>query len=288
MDQAQKLRNLVKVNKDNDNNNKDIKIYTIASGKGGVGKTNVVVNTAITLQKKGKNVLIIDADLGLANIDVILGVSPKYTLYDVLFKDIDLNDALLRGPKGIKIIPGGSGVLEMTTLSVDKQEELAKEFLKLKDIDTILIDTGAGISKNLLSFVTFSQELIIVTTPEPTSLTDAYSVMKVISKYNLKKDIKIIINRVPNEKMAKSTFNTLKKTAKNFLNINLDNLGYILDDVRVMNSVMKQEPFVLGYPRCLASKCIYSITDKLLNGKKSLKKINSIQEVYNRLIKVFG
>lgn len=291
MDQAGKLRKLMEKNKGVKEKNKDekvIEIYTIASGKGGVGKTNLVVNMAISLQKKGRNVLVIDADLGLANVDVILGMYPKYTLYDVLFHNKSLKETIIYGPEGIKVIPGGSGILEMANLDVQKQETILKEFLNLGDVDTILIDTGAGLSKNLLSFITFSQELIVVTTPEPTALTDAYSVIKVLSQYNFKKHIKVVINRVPSRFAAQSTFEKLEVTSKKFLQVDLENLGYILDDIRVVRSVMNQVPFIIQHPHCLASKCIDSITDKFIHEKKQGHQIKTIQEVLNRLIKVFG
>lgn len=291
MDQAQKLRS--RINKNNSvatsNSSKaPINIYTIASGKGGVGKTNMVVNLAIALQSKGKKVLIIDADLGLANVDVVMGLYPKYTLYDVLFKDRDLKDAILLGPKGIKILPGGSGMMEMANLSIERQERFAKEFITLEDIDTILIDTGAGLSKNLLSFITFSQEVILVTTPEPTSLTDVYSVIKVLATYKLKKNIKIVINRAQDSKMAKSTFDKLKKTSQAFLLVSLDSLGYVVDDKRVALAVMNQSPFIIDHPSCLASKCINEIADSMIGQKKSQSKIKSVEELYNRFIKVFS
>ena len=162
--------------------NKDIKIYTVASGKGGVGKTNIVVNLAISLQKRGLQVMILDADLGLANVDVVLGIYPKLTLYDVILKGKSLKDAIVYGPSGIRVIPGGSGIIEMTRLDKDSQKKLMEQFEDMGDIDVLLIDTGAGISMNQLSFITFSQEVILVTTPEPTAITDVYSVIKIISE----------------------------------------------------------------------------------------------------------
>lgn len=290
MDQAESLRALVKKNlkKSSSKTQRDIGIYTIASGKGGVGKTNVVVNLAIALQKRGKKVLIIDADLGMANVDVVLGVFPKYTLYDVLFHNHPFEDALITGPQGIKILPGGSGMMDMVNLEVERQEAIAREFLTLEDIDIILIDTGAGISKNSLSFIAFSQELIIVTTPEPTSLTDAYGIIKILEKYKFKKSIKVIINRSAEASQAKNTFEKLKRTCDRFLQLQLESLGYILDDFHVSRSVMEQVPFIIQYPHCTASKCIHDIADQFTGRKRAKRKIRSIQEVYHRLIKVFG
>lgn len=288
MDQAAHLRTLIKQNFELSISSKpSIAIYTIASGKGGVGKTNLVVNLAIALQKKGKKVLIIDADLGMANVDVILGLYPKSTLYDVFFHRKSFKEIIINGPAGIKILPGGSGIMEMATLSLEKQEKIACEFSTLEGIDTILIDTGAGISKNLLSFITFSQELILLTTPEPTALTDAYSLIKVLSEYKLKKKIKVIINKSPNKSSAIHTFKKLQKTTNTFLQIHLESIGYIIEDVRVIHSVMNQIPFVIEYPQCIASKCIDTIADKIL-GQKSSIEIKSIQQVFNRLLKVFG
>lgn len=292
IDQAHNLRNLVeqknKEKVDEALKNKEIKIYCVASGKGGVGKTNVVVNLAISLQKKGRNVLIIDADLGMANVDVILGLYPQITLFDVFFNDRSLEEAVIEGPEGIKIIPGGSGMIKMTNLDVAQQNKLAEEFTQLDGVDTIIIDTGAGISMNLMSFIAFSQELLVVTTPEPTALTDAYGLIKVISELQLKKRIKVIVNRVSGQEIAAFTYERLRNTVEKFLKIHLEYMGYILDDIRVYNAIMDRSPIVLEYPNAMASKCIQSISDNMIGKTKTHIKLRTMSEVYNRLIKVFG
>lgn len=291
MDQANRLRSMVvqrDINHLQNNMNRNIKIYTIASGKGGVGKTNIAVNMAIAMQKKGQRVMILDADLGLANVDVVLGIYPSITLYDVMFKNKHLNDAVVSGPGGIRIIPGGSGMMEMTKIDGKRQGELAKQFTELEDIDILLIDTGAGISMNQLSFITFSHEVILVTTPEPTSITDVYSVMKIIAELKMKKKVKLIVNKATSSKLAELTYEKLQKTSSNFLGINLEYLGYVVDDVRVVNSVMKQVPFILQYPNCLASQSIERISDRIMGEEVQGTKIRTMSEVYNRLFKIFG
>lgn len=291
MDQANRLRSMVTqrdIHQLQNHMSRDIKIFTVASGKGGVGKTNVVVNMAIALQKKGERVLILDADLGLANVDVVLGIYPRITLHDVLFRNKRLQDAVIRGPGGIRIIPGGSGILEMTKIDGDRQRNLAEQFKEIEDIDVLLIDTGAGISMSQLSFITFSQEVILITTPEPTAITDVYSVMKIISELGIKRKVRLIVNRVSSEKMAELTYEKLRKTAGNFLDIDLEYLGYVVDDVRVANSVMRQVPFMLQYPNCLASRSIERISDRIMGETVQGMKIKTMSEVYNRLFKIFG
>lgn len=291
-DQAQNLRSLVERKRKEKVKsiieNKEIKIYCVASGKGGVGKTNIVVNLAICMQKRGHKVLIIDADLGMANVDVLLGLFPNITLYDVFFNDKSLKEAIIGGPEGVKIIPGGSGMIKMTTLDSAQQSKLAEEFVQLDDIDTILIDTGAGISMNLMSFIAFSQEILVVTTPEPTAMTDAYGLLKVISELNLDRKIKVIVNRVSNKESALFTFERLKNTVEKFLKIELEYLGYIMDDIRVSNSVMDRSPLILEYPNSIASKCLIAIVDKMTGTKNQEVRLRTMSEVYNRLIKVFG
>lgn len=290
MDQAERLRDLVRKRERSlePEVQSGIKIYTISSGKGGVGKTNIVINLAIALQRRGKKVLIIDADLGMANVNVVLGVYPKYSLYDVLFHKFPLKSAVITSYEGIKVLPGGSGMIELAMLDIEQQEAFAKEFLTLKDIDIILIDTGAGISKNSLSFISFSQELILITTPEPTSLTDAYSLVKILNQYKLDKNVKVIVNRCSDSHLGNSIYEKLNSTSEVFLHKTLENLGYIYDDGRVMKSVMNQVPFLIQYPKCIASECINRIADELLGRKGDNSPMNSIQQVYKRLLKVFG
>ncbi len=290
-DQAECLRDMVRQRdwgKPVKNPKNDIKIYTVASGKGGVGKTNIVVNMAIALQEKGLQVMILDADLGLANVDVVLGIYPKITLYDVMFEGKSLKDAIIRGPGGIRIIPGGSGMIEMTKLDKEAQKKLMEQFADIEDIDVLLIDTGAGISMNQLSFITFAQEVILITTPEPTAITDVYSVIKIISELKIKRKIKLIVNKASSDKMGRLTYMKLKKTAKSFLNVELEYMGHVSDDARVGNSVMKQVPFILNYPNCLASQCIDNMAGQIVGVPISGAKIKTMSEVYNRLMKIFG
>lgn len=290
-DQAECLRDLVKrksASQPSKLPSRGIKIYTVASGKGGVGKTNIVVNTAIALQKRGLKVMILDADLGLANVDVVLGIYSRVTLHDVMFGDKRLQDAVMRGPGGIRIIPGGSGMIEMTNLNSEAQKKLMRQFSEMDDIDILLIDTGAGISMNQLSFITFAHEVVLVTTPEPTAITDVYSVIKIISELKIKRKIKLIVNKASSDKMGRLTYMKLKKTAESFLNVELEYLGYVADDARVGNSVMKQVPFIMKYPNCLASQCIDKIAEQIVGVSIKGAKITTMSEVYNRLVKIFG
>ena len=296
MDQAERLRDLVRARGKSANSETStdgaIKIYTVFSGKGGVGKTNITVNLAIAFQRRGKNVLIIDADLGMANVDVILGLYPKHTIYDVLFNKYPLKDTVVTSHDGIRLLPGGSGILELTTLDIEQKKAFGEQFLALDDIDIILIDTGAGISKNSLSFISFSQELILVTTPEPTALTDAYSAIKIMTQYKLNKNTKVIVNRCPDSSLAENIYERLNNTSKVFLNKNLERLGHVSNDDKVIQSVMEQTPFIVKFPNCSASKCINKIADDLLgykgNNKGNINPIFSIHQVYKRLLKVFG
>ena len=290
MDQAERLRNLVKGNRKDPHREgkRSIGIYTVASGKGGVGKTNIAVNLAIALQRRGKKVLIIDADLGMANVDVVMGIYPEHTLYDVLFHEYPLKDAVITGYEGIRILPGGSGIMEMAMLDLARQEAVVRQFMTFDDVDMILIDTGAGISRNSLSFITFSQELILVTTPEPTALTDAYSVIKILAQYKLKKHIKVIVNRCPDIAAGDSTFEKLNYTSETFLGQSLERMGNILNDTRVVQSVMNQVPFIVRHPGCMASKCIDRIADEFMGQRSHIGRISSIRQVCSRLLKVFG
>ena len=290
MDQAESLRDLIRTTTSHTRcePKQAIGIYTVLSGKGGVGKTNIAVNLAIALQRRGKRVLVIDADMGMANVDVILGIYPKYTIYDVLFHNHPLQDTVITGYDGIKILPGGSGMADLALLDRAQQEAFAKQFSTLADIDVILIDTGAGINRNSLSFAAFSQDLILITTPEPTALTDAYGTIKILVQYKLNRNIKVIVNRCPNSIVGSSVYEKLNHTSMTFLNKHLEKLGHILDDAKVVQAVMNQIPFLVQYPNCTASRCVNRIADELVGRDGSNSRTYSIQQVYKRLMKVFS
>jgi flagellar biosynthesis protein FlhG len=280
-DQAEKLRqiiNNIKLKQCNtatgtstSTNRKNTKIITITSGKGGVGKTNIAVNLAIALSNQGKGAIIFDADLGLANIEVLLGVTPKYTLEDVVFNNKSIFDIISTGPNNIRYISGGSGVEQLTKLNNDHLNRFIYNIGLLDKIaDIILIDTGAGLSDNVLSFVMAADEVILVTTPEPTSITDAYALIKMISVRDREKRIRLIVNRAENEKEAKKIFNNISLVVQKFLGMELLPLGYILQDQAVMKSVKLQYPYYLKFPNSSASLNIDDISRRLISEGNSI------------------
>jgi flagellar biosynthesis protein FlhG len=292
IDQAQNLRKMISTKNNEvkhkaENPQKNVLVYTITSGKGGVGKSNFTVNLAVEMQKRGRKVLIIDGDYGMANVNVLFGIVPKKSLHDVIYKGVSLKDVVIESNSGVKIISGGSGFFEMTEVSQEKQNTLIEGMLQLNDIDIILIDTSAGVSRNLLSFISFSQEMILVTTPEPTSLTDAYSLIKMVAKMSIKDSIKVVINKTRDEKDADSIFYRLEKAALSFLGIHLNKLGYVVEDSKVKEAVMEQTPFTELYPNCTASKNIFSIVDKLLGQEYPNSKKTTMQHIVSRMMKVF-
>jgi flagellar biosynthesis protein FlhG len=284
MDQADKLRRLMgkkSVIK------KPFRVITIASGKGGVGKTNFVINLAVSFQKKGLRVAILDADFGMANVDILFGMRTKYSIYDILYNNKSMEEVSTILANGIKIIPGGSGIRELVEIDNKKRQKLLTEFSKIDNIDLLLIDTGAGLSPVVLNFAEVADEVIIVTNSEPTSLTDAYGLIKVLINENISNSIKLVINRAKNIKEAQDTFIKLSKTIEIFLNKNIKYLGYIIDDEKVGQAVRQQKPFTEIYPRTGASLCINKISSELL-GSETKSSSSSIKEYFNKLIKIMG
>ena len=224
MDQAQNLRNKVKDQKDK---RRIAKVFTITSGKGGVGKSSVAVNLAIALSRKGKKVIIIDGDFGLANIEVMLGIRPKYNLADLMFRGKELKDIITEGPEGIGFISGGSGIQELTNLTKDQIVYLIRKLVELDTLaDIIIIDTGAGITDNVMEFVAASSEVFLIATPEPTSITDSYALLKTL---NRKKDysmedvvIKMIANQVSSYEEGEELYEKLSIVVGKFLDIKLE------------------------------------------------------------------
>lgn len=265
------------------------RIICVTSGKGGVGKTNFTINLAIALSNKNQKVVVLDADLGLANIDIVLGTVPKYSIYDVLKNGMSLDEVMITGPNGIRIISGGSGIIDLIDMP---QENISEVIYRLNSIneyaDIILIDTGAGLSKSVLSFVLASEEVIVITTPEPTAIMDAYAMIKTIGLRGKSKSIKLVINRLDSVNEGKITFEKLKVASERFLDIKLENLGFILEDSTVSKAVKLQSPFMIQYPNSAVSKNIEMITTKLLYDDSSdYSDEEKVKSFFDRVINVF-
>ncbi len=248
---------------------RSLRTITVTSGKGGVGKTNVVASIAIALRKLGKEVLIFDADLGLSNIDVLLDLAPRYSIEHVLSGEKRLGEVIVEGPYGIRILPASSGVQEMTELDEFQRLRLMDAFDSYEpNVDFLLIDTGAGISSNVAFFCIASQETIIVTSPEPTALTDAYALIKVLHTRYQEKDFRVLVNSAKSHQEAVEVFRKLSAAAGKFLSISLDYLGYIPLDDSIRSAVRAQRSFVDAYPGCAASLQVFEIAARLSGERR--------------------
>ncbi len=249
------------------NDIKGTRVLSFSSGKGGVGKTNVVTNTAMALASMGQRVLILDADLGLANIDVLLGLAPKYNIHHVISGEKTLDEVIVEGPWGIRILPAGSGVPELVDLGHAEKLFLLEEIDLLSDeIDIMLIDTGAGISDNVLYFNMAAQQRVIVVTPEPTSITDAYALIKVLAGRHHVEDFSILVNWTKGGKEAKKVFGQLSSVADRFLGmISLDYMGFIPKDEAIPRSVLRQRAVLDMYPESDASNGFRKLAKTILD-----------------------
>lgn len=288
MDQAEKLRKLVK---EQNSPKPTSRVITVTSGKGGVGKSSISVNLALALSRLGKKVLILDADFGLANIEVMLGIRPKYNLADLMFKGKNLPDIITNGPENIGFISGGSGIQELTNLTKDQIIYLINKLVELDQIvDIIIIDTGAGITDSVLQFATASSEILLVTTPEPTSITDAYALLKTLNKkanFSVEDTaIWLIANRVTLDEKADDIYEKLKTVASKFLNLNLDYLGYIPLDNTVSKAVIRQQPVISVYPNSSFAKQINSFAMKLCDTDMEInQRKKGITQVFLKLLR---
>jgi len=261
------------------------KVIAITSGKGGVGKTNIVTNLAYLLSKSGKNVFVLDADMGLANIDVILGITPSFNLQHVFNGEKKIKDIIVEGPGGMKILPASSGVQELSELTDDQKIYLLSEFNALAEsIDIFFIDTGAGISSNVMYFNMAAQEIIVVVTPEPTSITDAYAIMKVMSKKYMVKSFKLIVNEAKDSQEAIGLYNNLVSVADTFLNISIDYIGYITVDKNVQNAVRRQKLVTMLYPESKASLCMANLAKKIMESAFDTGSGSNIGFFWNKLL----
>ncbi len=237
----------------------------VTSGKGGVGKSNVSLNMAIAFGKLGQKVLLVDADTNLANLDILLGLKIRATLYDVVAGDAYFSEVLVNGPEGIKILPGSSGVVDMLDRDSEVRNKLIaafEEFERLYDI--ILIDTGAGLSENVMQFVIGADDVILVTNSEPTSITDAYAMIKVAITRNPVLKIHVLINLAQRQRDAMDTFEKLQLAVRNFLQVHVDLMGYLPVDPNVPVAVARQEPFITLFPRSPATTAMMMMARKYM------------------------
>jgi flagellar biosynthesis protein FlhG len=239
------------------------RVVTIASGKGGVGKTNLSVNVALCLAALGHKTCLFDADLGLANINIMLGVNPERTLGDVIGGSCRLEEVIIKDYRGIDIIPGSTGLEEMANLNQDQVEWLIESFSSLEDYDFLLFDTSAGIAKNVICFCLASSEVVLLITPEPTSLTDAYALMKVMARNRFDGTVGVVLNQPPSPAGAKLIYSKFKAVVRKYLDIEVGALGMVAQDPKVVEAVTEQKPVISLFPDCEASKCIAQIARRL-------------------------
>ncbi len=241
-----------------------VRVITVTSGKGGVGKTNVSVNLAMALSNVGKRVTIMDADLGLGNIDVLLGLHPQYTLNHVIEGEQQLDDVIVHGPGNISIIPAASGVQNMAELSPSQHAGLIQAFSEMNhNLDVLLVDTAAGITDSVISFSRAAQDVLVVVNDEPASITDAYALIKVLNReYGLFR-FRILCNRVKSAQQGRELYSTITRVTDRFLDVALDYIGFIPDDEFVVKAIRKQRPVVDAYPRSKASMAFQTLAGKV-------------------------
>ncbi|WP_447975608.1 MinD/ParA family protein [Nitrospira sp. Kam-Ns4a] len=244
------------------------KIILVASGKGGVGKTNIVANVALALTQAGQRVLVLDADLGLGNLDVLLGLVPRYTLAHVLRGERTLTDVIIPGPGGIQILPSSSGVPELTALTEGQRRTLFDALDHATGAtDVLLIDAGAGIAANVLFFASLAQEMLVVTAPEPTAIADAYALMKVVSRQGLMRHFHLVVNMASRPEDGEEVVRRLRLVANRFLEITLDYLGAIPTDDAVRMAVARQRAVIELFPRAPASRALRQLATRIGRGQ---------------------
>lgn len=288
MDQADNLRRMVK---EQNTLRRTARVITVTSGKGGVGKSSFSVNLAIALSKLGKRVIILDADFGLANVEVMLGIRPKYNLADLMFRGKNLSDIITMGPDNIGFISGGSGIHELANLTRDQIIYLIQKLVELDDrADIIIVDTGAGISDSVLEFVASSSEVLLIATPEPTSMTDAYALLKTLNRRFDSPDdntvVKMVANRTYSPEEGKEIFDKLNLVVNKFLSLELEYMGALPQDMIVSKSVMNQKPVIDLYPNSVFAENVMNIAKLLCDYKSEDKQEKKgIAQLFSNLLR---
>lgn len=241
------------------------RVIAVTGGKGGVGKTNMACNMAIAMRRMNKRVIVFDADLSLANVDVLLGLTPRQNLSHVISGEKTVQDILITGPEGIQIIPGGSGVEELSQLAPDQMERLFNSFTNLQpEPDVFIIDTAAGIHPNVLQFLMAANQTIVVTTPEPPAYTDAYALIKTLVRHDQAKDISVLVNMAQDAREAAEVSKLMLQICRQMLHVTFNNIGYVPRDPEVLKAVRHQTPFLIKSPHCPASRAVLNIAASIL------------------------
>lgn len=293
-DQAAKLRKLMSQSNNRNSysshkENNKAKIISISSGKGGVGKTSFAINFSISLKRLGYEIAIIDADIGLSNIEILSGININYSISDIIFSNKSIFDIMVTGPEGIKIISGGSGFKEFKLFEEDNFLRLIEEIEKLQSIvDYIIIDTGAGISETVIDFIMTTEEVILVCTPDPTSLMDSYILIKSLLNSGFSGKIKLISNLVSNRKQGLEIFEKLQSTVKNFLKFKINYLGYIEKSSIASNAIQKQVPFIISNPNSSISKKINIIAMNFLEDSHVIANDNKEISFSEKIFRIFN
>lgn len=246
----------------------------IVSGKGGVGKTNVAVNLSICLAARKRRVTLIDLDMGLANADLLLGLTPKYTLAHVISGSRTLHEITVSGPAGLRFVPGASGLEQLANLSEFERQSLLHQMQSLEvSTDTLVFDCGAGISRSVMRFAQSAQRVMVVTTPEPTSMTDAYATVKTLAREQYRGIVGILVNKAAHRVDAEATYRRIGDVAKRFLNYSVANFGFVLQDMAVVQAVRARSPVVIRFPQSVASACFAAVADSVaVESSKPLRR----------------
>ena len=243
---------------------KPVRVVAISSGKGGVGKTNVSVNLAMSMAETGKDVLIMDADLGLANIDVLLGLQPAANLHDVITGKATLEEVVVDGPGGIKIIPAASGIQNMAELTPAQHAGVIRAFSELSfNVDTLLVDTAAGIADSVVSFTRAAQDVVVVVCDEPASITDAYALIKLLNREHGVFRFRVLVNMASSAQQAREVYEKITKVTDRFLDVALDYMGHVPRDDYLIKAVRKQRAVVEAFPRSRAATAFRTIVDRV-------------------------
>jgi len=280
MDQAESLRQMMS------RQNGDVRVVAVTSGKGGVGKTNVTANLAILAAQQGRRVLIVDGDLGLANVEIVFGLTPRYHLGHLLDGTAELPQVLATGPEGVRVLPGGSGVRGLTALDDAQKLRLMSALDTIEDeFDLVLIDTGAGIGDNVLFFVGGAQEALLVLTPEPTSLSDAYAAVKVMSLEGGVEHFNVLVNQVATEQQAREIYEKLCTVSRRFLKARLKLLGQLPRDENIHRAVLSQRPLVQAFPHSPASRALKAVADRLMSEPPAHSSVGGLKFLWQRLLR---